>query len=48
MLRFNTGDTGITEEFQSLLTDAVKFNPDFLSLGGDLAYDNGLFTCYRY
>jgi len=40
------GDMGNTKASQDITYAAVKKDPDVLVLGGDLAYDNGMCTCY--
>lgn len=32
--------------FKSMLASAATFNPDVFMVGGDIAYDNGMCTCY--
>lgn len=41
------GDWGHTENTKSLIKRAIQLDPDFVSVGGDLAYDNGIKSCYR-
>lgn len=41
------GDWGHTENTVTLVKMASQLDPDFISIGGDLAYDNGIKSCYR-
>lgn len=41
------GDWGDTENTYKLAKMATSFDPEFVSIGGDLSYDNGQRTCYR-
>ena len=41
------GDVGITTVTKTLLSLAASHDPDMIFIGGDLAYGNGIRTCYR-
>lgn len=43
----NGGDLGVTPAAFRMLDIAIQSDPDFIALGGDIAYDNGFTTCYR-
>ena len=40
------GDVGMTEQGIAMTNNLVQFDPDVIFLGGDLAYDNAIRTCY--
>lgn len=42
----NGGDIGNTKTSAALTRQAIKYAPDLVVLGGDLAYDNNMKHCY--
>ena len=40
------GDVGMTTQGIKLTDHLVQFDPDVILLGGDIAYDNAIRTCY--
>lgn len=43
----STGDVGLTKLASKMLKQAAAHEPSLILLGGDLAYANGMKTCYR-
>lgn len=40
------GDLGMSSNGDTMTSYLVKFNPDIIILGGDIAYDDGERSCY--
>ena len=40
------GDVSLTKEAIRINNHVVNFNPDIIMIGGDIAYDNGLRSCW--
>jgi len=41
------GDTGINVYSDEVFMEAARFNPAFITIGGDIGYVNGIPACYR-
>lgn len=40
------GDVGMTKEGDMITNTLADFDPDVIVIGGDIAYDNAMRTCY--
>jgi hypothetical protein len=40
------GDVSMTKEGELITSYLVNYDPDIIIIGGDIAYDDGMRTCY--
>lgn len=41
------GDVGLTDSSDLIANFMISYDPDVILLGGDIAYDDGMRTCYH-